>query len=52
MNYSDIEKIRKLFDPLAGNKTLIITSKEQAAMYTGQCTELTKYKIYLLDRSK
>lgn len=52
MNYSDIDKLRKQFDPFVGDKTLIITSKEQVSMFTGQCTELTKYKVYILDRSK
>lgn len=52
MNYDDIEKIRKQFEGYVGDKTLIITTKDQVSFYTGDCVELEKYKIYILDRSK
>jgi hypothetical protein len=52
MNYDDIEKIRKQFEGYMGDKTLIITSKDQVSFHSGDCVELEKYKIYILDRSK
>ena len=35
-----------------GDKTLIITTKDQVSIHTGDCVELEKYKIYILDRVK
>jgi hypothetical protein len=50
MNQADIVKIKEHFEPLMGDKTLIIM-RDEASVFTGKSSELEKYKIYTLDRS-
>lgn len=50
MNQADIVKIKEHFEPLMGDKTLIIM-RDEASVFTGKSCELEKYKIYTLDRS-
>jgi hypothetical protein len=45
MNYDDIEKIRKQFEGYMGDKTLIITSKDQVSFHSGDCVELENQHI-------